>query len=605
MSRILNRYSISLFLALSLAMFITTNAPHGEGVKLITNDEVKLSDSATLVVLLHGYQIGSKSLNDVRKTLEGTEGFKDADVLVPELPFSTFSMVDSSPVILEILRAIDKAWDQRNKINKPYQRIVLVGHSIGALYARKVYVAASGENSDAKFDLHLRELNTSDSYSVLAPRPWVKKVERVILLAGMNRGWSISRHMSMTTAISMQGAVFLGRILEWVYDQPLIIFSMRRGSPFITQLRLQWLSMKRHAEDKGVGDAQTIQLLGTIDDLVSPEDDVDFAISTGFSYIEVPESGHKNVIFMDNSHAGKKRQEAFKQALLTEGIAQQKPIDDQDITDMVFVIHGIRDQGYWTKKVARRLRLVANSDSYRVATETSSYGFFPMLSFLVPGARQEKVQWFMDKYTEAKARYPDANFHFIGHSYGTYLLTKALEDYPAVTFKNVLFAGSVVSQEFAWRKYVPDRIGQVYNFEATADWVVAFFPKAMQSVGIKDLGSAGHDGFVEAEVLTENVRNHSYIIGGHSAGIQEAMWDSMATFVLTGDFVTPPEFIIADEQEVYISGPAKVSPLIWIIGILILIYIPYALFKTNIQERKKTLLIMVYFYAIWIVLTRV
>jgi pimeloyl-ACP methyl ester carboxylesterase len=586
-------------------MFITTNAPHSEGAKLITNDEVKISDSATLVVLLHGYQIGSKSLTDVRKTLQSIEGFKDADVLAPELPFSTFSMADSSEIVLEILRAVDKAWDQRNKINKPYQRIVFVGHSIGALYARKAYIVASGENADTKFDSHLTELATADGYSVLSPRPWAKNVERVILLAGMNRGWSISRHMSVTTAVSMQGAIFLGRILEWVYEQPPIIFSMRRGSPFITQLRLQWLSMKRHAEEKGVGNAATIQLLGTIDDLVSPEDDVDFAVSTGFSYIEVPESGHKNVIFMDDSHAGKKRQEAFKQALLTEGIAQPKPIDDKDITDMVFVVHGIRDQGYWTKIVARRLRLVANADNYRVATETSSYGFFPILSFLVPGARQEKVQWFMDKYTEAKARYPDANFHFIGHSYGTYLLTKALEDYPAVTFKNVLFAGSVVNQGFAWSKYVPDRIGQVYNFEATADWVVAFFPKAMQSVGIKDLGSAGHDGFKEAEHLTDSVRNHSYVIGGHSAGIQEAMWDSMAEFVLTGDFVTPPEFIIADEQEAYISGPAKVSPLIWIIGILILIYIPYALLKSNIREWKKKLLILVYFYAIWIVLTRV
>ena len=44
-----------------------------------------------------------------------------------------------------------------------------------------------------------------------------------------------------------------------------------------------------------------------------------------------------------------------------------------------------------------------------------------MLSFLRPGVRQEKVEWLMDRYTEAKAMYPKAKFHFVGHSHGTYL----------------------------------------------------------------------------------------------------------------------------------------------------------------------------------------
>lgn len=33
------------------------------------------------------------------------------------------------------------------------------------------------------------------------------------------------------------------------------------------------------------------------------------------------------------------------------------------------------------------------------------------------------------------------------------------------------------------------------NYVASGDWVVAFFPKAMELLGIQDIGSAGHDGF--------------------------------------------------------------------------------------------------------------
>ena len=240
-----------------------------------------------------------------------------------------------------------------------------------------------------------------------------------------------------------------------------------------------------------------------------------------------------------------------------------------------------------------------------IGVETSSYGYFPMLSFLMPGARQEKVQWFMDKYTEAKANYPDANFHFIGHSHGTYLLAKALEDYDSVKFTNVLFAGSVVHQDYEWTRFVPDRIEHVYNFEATADWVVAFFPKALQSIGIQDLGSAGHDGFKDSNVLTNNVRNHSYIIGGHSAAIQEAMWNSIAEFVLSGNFVLPPDSIVADDQEKYVSWPAKIAPLMWVAGITFLFWILYVLFNINVREWKKTLIITAYIGFIWVIVTEV
>src|SRR5262249_22061149 len=241
--------------------------------------------------------------------------------------------------------------------------------------------------------------------------------------------------------------------------------------------------------------ATTVQLLGTIDDLVSPDDNIDLISGRDFIYLEVPHSGHANVIEMgaDNRHPERARLAAERRAALIKAMNVDKtdlntslsPVDSSvtvrnDVSDVVFVIHGIRDEGYWTRKIAYHVQLEGQKLGRTVATETSTYGYFPMLPFLRPGAREEKVQWLMDRYTEARARYPRAQrFHYVGHSNGTYLLTKALEESPAVHFDQVVFAGSVVRRDYSWDRFIPRRVKGVLNFVATADWVVAFFPNAL------------------------------------------------------------------------------------------------------------------------------
>ena len=282
--------------------------------------------------------------------------------------------------------------------------------------------------------------------------------------------------------------------------------------------------------------------------------------------------------------------------------------DANKVTDVVFVIHGIRDEGYWTRKIASRVQRAGKQhDSKRViAAETSSYGYFPMLSFLRPGAREDKVEWLMDRYTEARAMYPKANFHFVGHSHGTYLLAKSLQDYPAVRFDQVVFAGSVVQREYEWHKFIPSRVKFVLNFVATADWVVAFFPNALQTIGIQDLGSAGHDGFEAANTQPRVIQPaKTYIVGGHSAALQEAMWDSIAEFTVTGKFQLPPDALRSDKQAWWVAYPAKVAPLIWVVVAGLLGWVLYLLLSLRIREWIKTLVIIIYLAVIWIVLTEV
>jgi pimeloyl-ACP methyl ester carboxylesterase len=591
--------------------------------------------SELLIVLLHAYTLDPSSLKDVRKIMEDI--YPNADFLVPELPYKNFfSIAKPAEIIAELLVKIDSAWDNSKKNNQPgYKKILLVGHSIGSLYARKLYVCACGENKQAPFEPDLKKfLDEKKGESLEKERDWAQKVDKIILLAGMNRGWSISHHLSPMKAFAATIGLAFGRTLMLFGTPTPIIFTVRRGETFITQLRIQWLAMRRA---KKLKETQLIpawgwmrwskktemkfgvvQLLGTIDDTVSPEDNIDLIAGSDFLYFDVPKSGHADVIKMDDSLAGKKRKEVFTRVLeksLDELRREQVlPFDDTlvenpNVTDVVFVIHGIRDEGYWTHKIARKVISEGRKREPKrvIASETSTYGYFPMLSFLWPKRRQEKVEWLMDQYAEALAKYPNAeNFYYIGHSNGTYLAARALEMYPCCRFNRIVFAGSVVLKDYNWSRFMPSQVDAVANYIATADWVVALFPKALQTMHLQDLGSAGHDGFSDTKVL--QLKNHNekrYVAGTHSAALKEEVWESIADFILTGELNPTKDMEIEDKQFKPLAWISNIAPVVWI-GIVFLV-VKGALFfgELPIAEWQRTLLLVGYFLIIWTVLTRV
>jgi hypothetical protein len=169
---------------------------------------------------------------------------------------------------------------------------------------------------------------------------------------------------------------------------------------------------------------------------------------------------------MNDSEAGRARENVFSLALCGTRDAlraqQTSPSDvsgvagDPNVTDVVFVVHGIRDTGYWTRKIAQRIKSVAEKrgDGVRmiVATQTSTYGYFPMLPFLLPSKRRQKVEWLMDRYAEALAQYPNARFSFVGHSNGTYLLAKALEEYSSVELNASYLLGALFAESMIGRR---------------------------------------------------------------------------------------------------------------------------------------------------------
>ena len=151
----------------------------------------------------------------------------------------------------------------------------------------------------------------------------------------------------------------------------------------------------------------TVQLLGTRDDLVSRADTIDLQCGRNFVYLDVPESDHVNIL-RHSGPAGKLRKEVFLKALLTpvddlprqsnwDSIPALKP--NPDIERAVLLMHGIRDEGRWPVVVGKKLESAARQRGQTVAVITASYGYFPMLLFLLGPFRQKNVLWFMDRYT--------------------------------------------------------------------------------------------------------------------------------------------------------------------------------------------------------------
>jgi pimeloyl-ACP methyl ester carboxylesterase len=617
-----------------------------------------------LVIALHGFAAAGDRLSAVRETI--TEALPNADIFAPALPFLKGRLCQQKAecIVRDLMSEIDDIVAERGQGGGRYEEIIFVGHSFGAVLARRLAILAFGEQHNIKtgrrfapFETELEEFRDA--------RSWARSIRRIVLLAGMNRGWSTSSPLDWITSIFWSVGQFAA---ETIFRGRPTILAIRRGAPFLVQTRLQWLALMspRYGPRNGQSlrpDIITVQLLGTEDDRVAPDDNVDYAVDlfgteapdelakdgdhpqlkrpheSSYFYIEVPYSNHPNVVLMGRNgpatepadrRAGRRdvlmaaltkdRPELAALSIPRERMEDnQSPRADWSVTDVVFVIHGIRDKGYWTQKIARTVKR-HTEPGRKFASLTSSYGYFAMLPFIFRSVRQRKVEWLMDCYTEMRARYPKADFHYFGHSNGTYLAAQALLDYPACHFKHIVFAGSVVRCDYPWSRLIsPDaqsghdqKVVKVLNYVATRDWVVALFPKALQPWRRANLGAAGHDGFDEASP-DGPVYQIKYIVGSHGAGHEEPYWDESALFINSGEKPPrcKPPIPVASRQNRLWRAAGAISFILFPIAAAIVVgiglFILWSIVRSsNIYEAVGlTAAFFLYLFAVYLTVTRV
>ena len=136
-----------------------------------------------LVVLLHAYKSTPAALRNV--AFAARELLPRSDIFVPRLPVSVFSLSDPEQIAADLIEVIDDLYDKSGgRDGGGYSDIVFVGHSLGAMMARKVWALAHGVTPFAAID-----------ETVAARHPWRGRVSRIVLFAALNRGGEFPPHL--------------------------------------------------------------------------------------------------------------------------------------------------------------------------------------------------------------------------------------------------------------------------------------------------------------------------------------------------------------------------------------------------------------------------
>ncbi len=389
--------------------------------------------------------------------------------------------------------------------NGGFERVVLVGHSLGGMLTRYAYLHALGV------------FKPSDR------RDWADAVERVVLFASLNRGIEVSVHRRWW----LPTVAWLGRVLP--YSRRWLAHDVLRASSFVTNLRIAWLRAIISMERPPV----MVQYLGEDDDLVKEEDSRDIdTFATGTQEL-VPGATHGDLIRLDKA-ADPDARFALIAAAFTQPRQDHVPRHGDPAKQVVIVLHGIRaSNDDWPRQLEEHIEQTWPGTEVIAAT----YGRFSARKFMIPATRRRFLTWMQDTYAEQLAVNPQATFHFVGHSNGTYLLGHSLEKIPAMRFDRILLAGSVLPRDYDWQTRRRDvQFSQLRNHRAAGDVPVGFLCAALRGLFMRDIGTGGVDGFLWEDPAKKEVY---YYRGGHSAALTQANLPHLASFVMDGKDEAP------------------------------------------------------------------
>ncbi|MFT4173027.1 MAG: hypothetical protein QM639_10745 [Rhodocyclaceae bacterium] len=519
----------------------------------------------------------------------------DAEIWAPELSLPLFCMETPESVSERLFHQVDAYVSARPELTS----ITLLGYSAGSLLARRIFCMAHGAGASGDIE-H-------------PAKPWAHKVHRNVMLAGITRGWEFSTaspdHVRFLSPVLFGIARLVGFVKG--LGQPSsrkypFIWRLLRGSSFVVSTRILYVrvieSLRNQpqggSDDQGLtasGVPSTVFLLGARDEYISPADCTELGPRAEFLYVELPGATHYQALVIEGKGAEiETRRQRLVAALKDSFIALNDKdwvIPPEDIDDyldpmdlvgedalrgqetrpvehVVMVVHGIRDDGFWTKRVAREIKSLARELGISVRAPTPSYGYFSMWDFVKPGGRERAARWFMERYADVQSHFPGARISFVGHSNGTYIAARALSLCPAIKLHRVVLAGSVLRCSYDWSK-VSGQVGQVLNYVGSADSVVAFLPAVFERLGLRfmDVGGAGAYGFDFAKEplrtqLSFPLAEVQYVQGGHGAAIGEGSWPEIAQFVLKGTLPCSP----AAERVGWLRGLYRAAPVLTVIG---------------------------------------
>ena len=403
----------------------------------------------------------------------------------------------------DLAQQINTAWVH----NDGFEDVILMGHSAGGLLVRQAYLSAWGIRGGTKY-------------------AWAEKVSRLVLLAAPNRGVSRMRWHDRVGDVFLRVFFFF---LHFTYQDLL------EGSAFVTNLRIDWI---RDFHARSGAAPMVLQLRGGDDDIVDVNASSDVLAFPNSAPVPMP-GNHRSIVDIEargepDPSVGQQRYELIRNALLrgpeSLGLASdalKRERREPSFEDCVFILHGIRARNMdeWLRKIQG---LIVASGG-RTMAFSPSYEYFSALKFVLPSVRRRNIRFLQNAYTEHLAENPDARFHIIAHSNGTYMVGQSLKDVPAMQFDRMVLAASVLPTDTfrEARSQFRERVKAVRADGGQSDVPVGVLCRILRNVlCMRDLGTAGYDGF--AGDFVKEYRHP----GGHSGMFTETNIRSMVDFVL-------------------------------------------------------------------------
>jgi pimeloyl-ACP methyl ester carboxylesterase len=137
-------------------------------------------------------------------------------------------------------------------------------------------------------------------------------------------------------------------------------------------------------------------------------------------------------------------------------------------------LHGIRTRGTWQKD------LVPELSKAGFIPVPLDYGWFGAVKLLLIGSREKQVDWFRDEYSKKCAEHRCERPSIIAHSFGTYLVARAIQKY-MLEFDRVIFCGSIVRRDYPWSQLIDHGLvrrvlndfGRLDLWARVVEWVVS------------------------------------------------------------------------------------------------------------------------------------
>jgi pimeloyl-ACP methyl ester carboxylesterase len=116
---------------------------------------------------------------------------------------------------------------------------------------------------------------------------------------------------------------------------------------------------------------------------------------------------------------------------------------------VAILIHGIRTEAWWQDRVASIL-----SRDTGATVIPLKYGYFDLLRFWCPLGicRNGPIERLRKQIEGVRQSYKDCRLVVFAHSFGTSALAQILLDNPYFTFDRIVLCGSIVRENFDWRR---------------------------------------------------------------------------------------------------------------------------------------------------------